>query len=374
LHKPSGRAVVTLNGKDCYLGVYGSTASKREYDRLIAEFLSNGRQLNPGTDYTIAELARDFLRHAQDYYVKDGVPTSECAYIARAVRPLLDRYGATRACDFKPSGLETIRDRIVATGVCRGTVNGRIYRIVRMFKWGVGKERVPVGVYQSLRCVPGLKRGRSEAPDHPRVRPVADHDVDAIQTFVSRQVWAMIELQRLTGMRPGEVCQMRTRDIDRSGKTWTYVPGSHKTEHHGRTRVIPIGPRARAILQEWLRADPDGYLFQPVEAMAASREQRRLDSSTDEPPRDRRKCRPRKLPGLVCSVNSFRHAIARGCGLAGVPSWGPNRLRHSAGTLLRSQFGLDVARAVLGHSSPAITLVYAEADLEKAARAIEQVG
>jgi integrase len=363
-----------LGGKDYYLGAYGSSASKAEYNRLLAEYLSNDRQLNPGTDYTVAELVRDFLRHAEQYYRKDGECTSECTYIRRAVQPLLALYASTRACDFKPSGLETIRDRIVASGVCRGTVNGRIYRIVRMFKWGVSKERVPVTVLMALKSVGGLKKGRSPAKDHPRVRPVADHDVDAIQPFVSRQVWAMIELQRLTGMRPGEVTQMRTRDIDRSGKTWTYVPESHKTEHHGRLRSIPIGPRARAILQEWLRADPDGYLFQPVESMAESRERRRLDSATDEAPRDRRKRRPRKLPGAVYSVNSYRHGIARGCELAGVPSWGPNRLRHSAGTLLRSQFGLDVARAVLGHSSPAITLVYAEADLEKAARAIEQVG
>jgi len=27
-----------------YLGKYGSTASRQEYDRIIAEFVSNGRQ------------------------------------------------------------------------------------------------------------------------------------------------------------------------------------------------------------------------------------------------------------------------------------------------------------------------------------------
>ena len=37
------------------------------------------------------------------------------------------------------------------------------------------------------------------------IRPVVDADVEAVRPFVSRQVWAMIELQRLTGMRSGEV-------------------------------------------------------------------------------------------------------------------------------------------------------------------------
>ena len=32
----------------------------------------------------------------------------------------------------------------------------------------------------------------------------------------------MIELQRLTGMRPGEVVIMRTCDLERSGDVWAY--------------------------------------------------------------------------------------------------------------------------------------------------------
>ena len=43
-HKSSGRAFVRLAGKMHYLGKYGSKASRREYDRLIAEFLANGRK------------------------------------------------------------------------------------------------------------------------------------------------------------------------------------------------------------------------------------------------------------------------------------------------------------------------------------------
>ena len=39
LHKPTGQAVVTLNGRDFYLGRHGSPASRDEYDRLIAEWL-----------------------------------------------------------------------------------------------------------------------------------------------------------------------------------------------------------------------------------------------------------------------------------------------------------------------------------------------
>ncbi len=42
-HKASGQAIVTLCGKDHYLGPHGTKASNVEYDRLVAEWLSQGR-------------------------------------------------------------------------------------------------------------------------------------------------------------------------------------------------------------------------------------------------------------------------------------------------------------------------------------------
>ena len=52
LHKPTGQAVVTLSGQDHYLGKFGSTGSRAEYDRLVAEWLANGRQLTARGDAT----------------------------------------------------------------------------------------------------------------------------------------------------------------------------------------------------------------------------------------------------------------------------------------------------------------------------------
>jgi hypothetical protein len=57
-HKPTGQAVVTLNGKDRYLSKWNTAASRAEYDRLIGEWLAGGRHLpRPETDLTVAELA-----------------------------------------------------------------------------------------------------------------------------------------------------------------------------------------------------------------------------------------------------------------------------------------------------------------------------
>src|SRR5262249_8649884 len=76
-------------------------------------------------------------------------------------------------------------------------------------------------------------------------------------------VRAMVQLQRLTGMRPGEVIRMTTGAIDRAGELWVYRPGRHKTDYLGRGRSIYLGPKAQEILRPLLKADPDAPLFSP---------------------------------------------------------------------------------------------------------------
>jgi len=96
LHRPSGQAVVTLNGKDYYLGLWKSRASCCEYDRLISEWLVNGRQLPSATtkgEMTVSELLIAYWNFAKGYYAKDGKPTKELSCMREAIRPLKRLYG-----------------------------------------------------------------------------------------------------------------------------------------------------------------------------------------------------------------------------------------------------------------------------------------
>jgi hypothetical protein len=54
LHKSTGQAVVTLDGKDFYLGKHNADASRAEDDRLVSEWLSNGRRLPVGLHIVIS--------------------------------------------------------------------------------------------------------------------------------------------------------------------------------------------------------------------------------------------------------------------------------------------------------------------------------
>lgn len=396
LHKPSGRAVVTLNGRDYYLGPYGSPESRAEYHRAVSAWEARGRKPLPttpaeahppaGADLTINEVLVAYLDFADGYYVKNGSPTVEPGNIRLALRPLRERYGHLSASEFGPKGLKAVREAMIDSGLCRLEINRRVGRIVRAFKWAVSEEMVPPSVHQALQSVPGLRRGRSEARESEPVRPVPEAFVLEIEPHVPRQVWAMVQLQLHTGMRPGEVCAMRGGDLDTSGKLWTYSPATHKMEHHDRPRVVYLGPKSQEILRPWLRADLGAYLFSPAEAEAERKAEMRSRRKTKVQPSqvNRAKRRPSKTPGAAYTVASYRQAIQTGIakanreraarGEAEIPSWHPHQLRHNAATRLRKEIGLDAARAVLGHASTVVTEIYAERDAAVAMDAMRRLG
>jgi integrase len=165
---------------------------------------------------------------------------------------------------------------------------------------------------------------------------VEDDLVDATLTYLGPKVAAMVRFQRLTGCRPGEVIRIRPRDVDRSGDVWVIRLGEHKTAHHGKDRTIYVGPKAQAVLAKYLLKPEDRYCFESV--------------------------------GHRCySVDSYRRAIQRVCERHDLPKWAPNQLRHTAGTAVREQCGLETAQAVLGHANMQTTQIYAER-LDAAAR------
>jgi integrase len=317
-------------------------------------------------------------RHAEAHYRRrDGTPTGELDNYRDSVRPLRKPYGNTPARDFSPLRLKAVRQAMIDAGLSRTTINQRVGRIVRLFKWAASEELVPAAVYQALKTVSGLPKGRSEARERDPIKPVPDALVDAIRPHVARQVWAMIQLQRLSGMRPGEVVLMRGCDLDRGGEVWSYTPGQHKTEHRGRSRRIALGPRAQEVLRPWLRADSMEYLFMPREAMAEFRAEQRRRRRTPLYPSQAarpRKPDPKQAPGDRYTTRTYNHAIRYGCARAGVPPWHPNQLRHAAATGIRHAFDLDAARAVLGHSDLKTSEVYAERDRERAARVMREIG
>jgi integrase len=381
-HVGRNLARVVINGKHIYLGPYGSPESKAKYEQIVRKYLT-GRaaaemkeRAEISTDLRVVELVRDYLAFARGYYVKNGLPSAEYMHIYSALTPVREKYGEDLITTFGPLKLKAIRTEWVNAGFVRGQINKRVGRIRRMVAWGVEEEKVPAGVLHALKAVKGLKKGRSEAKEGKKVLPVREAFVDAVKPHVSRQVWAMIQIQRYSGMRPTEVCVMRTIDVNTAGRSWEYKPIENKMEHHDRDRVIQLGPDAREVLKEWLRTDVEAFLFSPREAMAERWADQRSKRKTPVQPSqvNRKKRRPNRAPGDRYTNRSYARAIRKACVLANVPHWAPNMLRHLVATKVRREKGLEAAQAVLGHARADVTQIYAERDKELARDTMEEMG
>ncbi len=335
LHKASQQAVCTIKGKDHYLGPWMSPESKLKYHRLIMAYEAGEPAPLPEAspaDCTIAELCVMYLRWAETHYTKDGKPTSELANVKRAIRCLTGCYAALPVKHFSPLKLKACRDRLIADGLCRSNVTRYQSMITRIIAYGVEQEMADGNVWHSLKAVKPLQRDRSEARETEPIGPVSDLDVEATLPFLSEPYRTMVKLQGLLGCRPGELTGMTGGEIDRSPAVWIYRPRSHKTRHHGKDRVIPIGPRAQLILRPFLPDFPAQLVFRNNRRRAISRK-------------------------------SYEQAIKTACQKAGIEAWSPNQLRHAAATRIRRQYGLEAAQVILGHSTASTTEIYAERNI-----------
>jgi integrase len=266
---------------------------------------------------------------------------------------------------------------MVKVGLSRGVVNARLNRVRRVFKWAASYELLPATVYEALRTVAGLQKGRSEAPEGQGVAPVAEEHVIATLPFLPAPVAAMVRLQQLTGMRVGEVMVMRAIDLTMNGPIWSYRPAKHKNKYRGHERVIYLGPQAQDILRPFLTTDLTAYLFSPRAATAARNASARAKRKTKRTPSQlarKPKANPKRVPGARYRRHSYRQAVRRACKKAGVPPWSPLQLRHTAATAIRARYGLEAAKAILGHTRVETSQIYAERDLGKAQEIMAEIG
>jgi len=338
--------------REVMLGAYGSAESRAKHRELCEEFeQAQAAGALPTAGLSVAALVAQFLKHAEEHYRDaDGQHTSELRSYVANVRPLLDAHGTTLARDFGPLALKAVRQAMVDAKWARKTINQAVGRIRRIWRWAASEQLVPAAAFHALQTVSGLAAGRTAAPDRPAIPPAPADDVAAAYRELTPTLRAMVHLQLLTGMRPGEVCRLRACEIDRDGPTiegrqvWVYRPRRHKTAWRGRSKAVVIGPRAQRILQPFLEKSTTGPVFTP------------------------------HRKGAAYTASTYGRRIREACDRAGCGRWAPNQLRHSAATKVQHEYGLDAARAVLGHSDPKTSMIYAERDLVAAARVALKIG
>ncbi|MDZ4852866.1 MAG: hypothetical protein SGI77_26565 [Pirellulaceae bacterium] len=94
-----------------------------------------------------------------------------------------------------------------------------------------------------------------------------------------------------------------------------YSPYQHKTQHHGKTRVIVLASKSQAVLAVYMNGNPELFCFSPkrsVEIQLAKKTAARVTpmSCGNKPKRNR------KIHGGPCyTADSYRRAVHRDCEL-----------------------------------------------------------
>ena len=155
-----------------------------------------------------------------------------------------------------------------------------------------------------------------------------------------RRDLAMFELMYSSGLRLAELTSLDVRDIDFSERQ-LIVTGKGRKQ-----RQLPVGGKAIAALERWLRARP-GLLRDPAEpALFVNRLGQRLSHR---------------------GIQQRLDALVRAQGLE--RPLHPHMLRHSFAThLLESSADLRAVQELLGHADIATTQVYTHLDFQHLAR------
>lgn len=326
------------------------TRDRRQADQIKAAIDAEQYRLRIEKDVapppiSVAGLCKQYLEYANAYYrTSMGHRTSEYDMIYAMAQNARRTCGETILQDLAPRHIRRLQEEIIQTGVARTTVNRYVGIFRRMIRWAVSQELVSPQVLHAIETVQPLKRGRSTAPERKPVEAVPIDVVEATAKVCSQVIQAMIWLQVYTGARPGEIVQLRPRDIDTTSNVWVARLHAHKTAYRGKERTLYFGPKAQAILRPFMLRPDDAYLFTRGRTESKYRVQR------------------------------YRVIIQEACEKAGVPRWSPNQLRHTAATLIRKEYGLDAAQVWLGHATADVTQIYAEVDERKAIEIAERMG
>lgn len=356
-----GHAFCRWQGREYYLGPYGSQESIERHARLLVELAAGKRPVggarggsggsnHGGCSGHAGILIKELVARFLDASARQRSAREHEQYVY-TLAPLLALFGESPAAEFGPRALRTVQADMVRRRWCAAQVNRRIVRIRTVWRWAESEELLPRGSWESLRTVRGVNRRTPGVVVHAPRRPVHIEQIRPVLRHVLPAVRGLILVQYWSGMRPAEAREMRIEQVDRTsdglgGGVWVYLPAVHKSDWRDGDagRAVLLGPKCQAVMRAAIGARTDGYVFEAWEGKAY------------------REC-------------SYSQAVRRGCKAAGIELWTPYSLRHGAKERITRALGLDAARAFLGQKSLGVTNLYAaHQDMQLAREAAKRAG
>ncbi len=233
--KSINQFVIYVNRKRISLGRDRQAAEKR-FRATLANPDATSAQIDAAEhNLTVSESLDLYATFARGRYADQRTRSR----IHAAIEAACECHATTAASAFRGRALRDVRDALVnrKPALSRTYINHLISRLKTAFTWLAAEEYVPADVLASLRAVRALERGRGGV-ERPKVSPIDQATVDATLAHASTVLAAMVRVQQLTGMRPGELCVMRGQDLARrpDGRELLAVVAAG----------LPRRPRARA--------------------------------------------------------------------------------------------------------------------------------
>src|SRR5919199_850435 len=293
--------------------------SKTDYPDIAAFVAELGRQGMAAK--TVTTYTSDLLSFARWFTDSTGEP-----FTARSVTP-------TDILDYK-AHLRTVQRRQAAT------VNRRLAALRKFFLWAQGTGRIAEVPTATVKGVPSGPR----APKSLAKREV-DRLIREAEKEGNKRNLAILLTLRHTGLRVGELCNLRLGDIRISERKGTLLVRSGKGD---KDRIVPLNNDVRQALEAYQKLRPtvsDDHLF----------------------------IGQRGEPLQTDAVQLLVRKYAQRAGLQGVT---PHILRHSfAKHVLNAGEDLATVSRLLGHERLETTAIYTEPtarDLEEAVRRLER--
>lgn len=321
---------------------------------------------------TVNDICAAWCAFVPTYYrLPDGQKTSESCSAIVGVRMFRDMYGERCMTELRHADMLCVRDALIRSGLCRATINKYLGLVKRMIGWALDEGYVTAAVKAELTQFKLIRPNRTAAPERNPVPPVPDNDIERTIAAMTTNTADMVRVQRLTGMRPNEICNLAWERIDTTRTPWVYTPEHHKNQWRGQERPILIGRKAREIL---LRHKDGKYPFSPMRSITEHFTDVMNTRAPEYP------VHARRAPGAMWHSAEYTKSIHAACRRAKVKVWSANQLRHTFATEVRRKYGIMIAGSLLGHSNGMrVTNVYsrdAAADelVNVAGHVIEEIG
>lgn len=384
-HKQTRQWFYFRQGKRHYLG-----REKAEAERRFKAAISRGPQDEPivdSSDCILSEALNAYWQFAKTHYTDKRARDR----ISRILAVAHEVQGGCAVDEFRPSHFRAIRGKLLESpSLSRNYINALMKCLKTAFVWLAAEHIIPAGMLAAAQTIKSLAPGEGgrETDD---VEAVEDWVIDATIPECHPTLAAMIQAQRLTGCRPGELCHMRREEISTSPAElirvhglkrkiaampvegaiiWLYAPDRHKNKWRGKVRIIPIGPDAQQILKPFFQ--PSGYVFRPSDVLSEA-ECRALGVGPHYTVRAYRNA----IGRAVERANAFRGQVAvkLATELPLLPPWAPNQLRHAALEDVAEREDAEAAGIMAGHGASRRALdAYVRATIKRAAATAAKCG